>query len=121
MENIGMETSGGTAGFGQDSGTAQVKDRAAQLASRARGIGEGRIDQQKDQLSNLLDRVADTLQDDRLGGYAAGYVRRGAEYLRGQSARDLLDRTAGEIRNRPALTLGACLLAGFAIARMARR
>jgi hypothetical protein len=66
----------------------------------------------------LLDRMADTMQDDQLGGYASEYARRGAELLRRQSADELFRSARRAVRSRPGILLGACFVAGLAFARL---
>jgi hypothetical protein len=119
METMGNEP----LGFGsQDERREQeMKDKAGELAEKATQKGAGQLESQKDEVSRLLEKVADAIEDDPLGRHAAGYARRGAEALRGRSARELLSQAGEELRHRPGATLAACLLAGFTLARMARR
>jgi hypothetical protein len=128
FEGMGMggEASWGTAGTtgdasGSTGGTGELKDKAQSLGQGARRQAARRLDSKKGQLSDLLDRVAETMDDDELGGYAAGYVRRGAEMLRGRSTDELISAAGDQLRHRPAAVVGFAFLAGFAIARMARR
>jgi hypothetical protein len=129
MENrdTGFEGIGGTTGFGTSTsgaGTGQgqeMKEKATQLSHTARRKATERLDSQKGQISSLLDKVADTMEGDQLGGYAAEYVRKGAELLRGRSTDELLSTAGTQLRTHPAALVGAAFLAGFAIARMARR
>jgi len=117
-ETGGFGSSSPGAGMGQGQ---ELKDRATQLTHGARRRATERLDSQKGELSSLLDRVAETMEGDRLGGYAAEYVRKGAELLRGRSTDELLTSAGAQLRARPAALVGAAFLAGFAIARMARR
>jgi hypothetical protein len=128
MENRGM---GGFEGPGDwTSGTApgvvggqgeEAREKAQALGDSARRQATRRLDARKGQVSGLLDRLAETLEGDELGGYAAGYVRRGAEVLRGRSADELIAAAGDGLRSRPAAVVGLAFLAGFAFARFARR
>jgi hypothetical protein len=129
MENrdMGFGGIGGTSGYGSTSsgmGEGQgheMRDKASELTHSARRRATERLDSQKGRLSSLLDKVADTMKDDEVGGYAADYVRRGAEMLRGRSTDQLITSAGAQLRSRPAALVGAAFLAGFAVARMARR
>ncbi len=101
--------------------TGELKEKATQLTHTARQRAMSTIDRQKEQLGNLLDRVAQSAEGDRLGGYAADYARRGAEYLRRHSADEMLGQLRTGIRARPGLLLSACFVAGLAVARMMKR
>lgn len=106
-------------GHGVESGAAgEAKEKAKELTRTARDRALSVLDEQKGQLSGLLDRVADTMQDDRLGGYASEYARRGAELLRRQSADELFRSVRSGVRSRPGLLLSACFVAGLAVARL---
>jgi hypothetical protein len=100
--------------------TGDTKEKAKELTHTARERALSTLDQQKAQLSNLLERVADTTRDDRLGAYASDYARRGAEFLRRQSADELFRSARQEFRSRPGLVLSACFVAGLALARLAK-
>lgn len=102
-------------------GTGELKEKASQLTHDARQRAMSTLDGQREQLGNLLDRVAQSAEGDRLGGYAADYARRGAEYLRRHSAEELFDQVRAGIRARPGLLLGACFVAGLAFARVMKR
>lgn len=130
MENRGTGGFGGIGGeAGWSSGTTPgTTGPAGEMKEKAQALGEGarrqatrRLDSKKGQLSDLLDRLAGTMDGDELGGYAASYVRRGAEVLRGRSTDELIGAASDGIRTRPAAVVGLAFLAGFAIARMARR
>jgi hypothetical protein len=108
----------GTQYGGRDGATAEAKDKARQLQRTARDRAMATLGDRKDQLSGLLDRMADTMQDDALGGYASEYARRGAELLRRQSADDLFRSVRQGVRSRPGVLLGACFVAGLAFARL---
>jgi hypothetical protein len=99
----------------------EMKEKASQLTRTARERAMSAVDQQKDQVSGLLERVADTVAGDRLGGYAADYARRGADYLRRTSADELYWSVRSGLRSRPGVLLSACFVAGVAIARVMRR
>jgi hypothetical protein len=108
-------------GGGRQSGTTDdTKEKAKELTRTARDRAFSAVEQQKTQLSGLLERVAETVQDDRLGGYAADYARRGAELLRRQSADELFQSVRRGFRARPGLVLSACFVAGLALARLAK-
>lgn len=107
-------------GSGTQHTTGEAKEKAKELGRTARERALSVVDQQKDQVSGLLDRVADSMQDDRIGGYASDYARRGAEYLRRQSADELLDSVRRGFRTRPGLVLSACFVAGLAFARLVK-
>jgi len=110
----------GLSGDGHGAGE-EMKERATEVTRRARGRAMETIDERKGELSGLLERMADTIQDDRLGAYAADVARRGAQFLRGRSADELLSSARTELATRPAAFLSLSFLAGFAIARLARR
>jgi hypothetical protein len=128
MENRGMGgteptgagwSAGSSPGAGEQGG--DTKAKVQQLGESARRQATRRLDSRKGQLSGLLDRLAETLEDDDLGRFAAGYVRRASDTLRNRSSDEIFS-TAGEgLRSRPAIVVGAAFLAGFAIARLARR
>jgi hypothetical protein len=103
-------TQGGTTG--------EAKEKAKQLTRAARDRALSTLDQQKDQLCGLLERVADNVGDDRNGGYASDYARRGAEFLRRQSADEIFHSVRRGVRSRPGLVLSACFVAGLAFARL---
>jgi hypothetical protein len=131
MENRGIGgIEGGMGGeAGWTSGTApgtpgagsELKDKAQALGEGARRQAARKLDSRKGQLSELLERVAETMDGDELGGFAAGYVRRGAEMLRGRSTDEILSSMRQGLRSRPAAVVGLAFVAGFAMARMARR
>ena len=98
--------------------TGEAKEKAKELTRTARDRALSTLDQQKGQLSGLLDRVADTIQDDRLGGFASEYARRGAELLRRQSADEIFHSVRRGVRSRPGVVLSACFIAGLAFARL---
>jgi hypothetical protein len=98
--------------------TDEAKDKAKHLTRTARDRALSTLDQQKAQLSGLLERVADTAGDDRLGGYASDYARRGAELLRSRSADEIFQSIRRNVRSRPGLVLSACFVAGLAFARL---
>jgi hypothetical protein len=98
--------------------TGEAKEKAKELTRTARDRALSTLDQQKAQLSGLLDRVADTVRDDRLGGYASDYARRGSEFLRRQSADEIYHSVRRNLRSRPGLMLSACFVAGLAFARL---
>jgi hypothetical protein len=101
--------------------TEDAKQKATELTQTARQRALSTLDGQKEQLSGLLDRVAETAEGDRLGGYASDYARRGAEYLRRHSADEIVGSVRDGIRSRPGLLLSACFVAGLVVARMLRR
>lgn len=101
--------------------TGELKEKATQLTHTARQRAMSTVDGQKAQLSSLLDRMAQSAEGDRFGQYAADYARRGAEYLRRHSAEELFDNVRSGIRSRPGLLLGACFVAGLAVARVMKR
>lgn len=123
MENrMGTDFTAGAGAYGRSTGDGgELKDKAATITRTARSRMTEKLETQKGELSSLLDKVAENMQDDRLGGYAADYVRRGAEFLRGRSTDDLLAAATSQLRARPSVLVGASFLVGFAIARLARR
>jgi hypothetical protein len=121
METIGTSYGERMPGSAAGSSAEELKGKATQLKESARTKAMGTLDANKDQVCQMLDKVADTIEDDRLGRYAADYARRGAEYLRRQSSDDLVTIVAGELRRRPGMLLGACFLGGLAFSRMLRR
>lgn len=99
----------------------KLKEKATQLTRTARQRAMSTVDGQKDQIGSLLDRMAQSAEGDRFGQYAAEYARRGADYLRRHSAEELFDDLRAGIRSRPGLLLGACFVAGLAVARVMKR
>jgi hypothetical protein len=119
---MGSDFAAGTSPYGGSTGDgSELKDKAAALGQTARSRMAQTLDGQKGELSSLLEKVAENIQDDRFGAYAADYVRRGAEFLKGRSTDDILSSVMTQARTRPSLLVGASFLAGFAIARLARR
>jgi hypothetical protein len=96
----------------------EVKQKASDLGQTARSKAMSALDERKAELSGLLERIADSVQDDRIGGYAAGYARRGAELLRGRSSDEIVSTLRRELRSRPGVLLSAAFVAGVAIARV---
>lgn len=125
METLGNDPFAGTtrpAQRGTGSGDMdEMKGKTSELAHKASDRALAKIDGRKDQVSDALEKVADAISDDQIGRYAADYVRRGAEYLRGQSTGDIVSRAQSELRDRPGAMISLCLLAGFTLARLARR
>lgn len=119
METIG--TGYGERMPGATTQTEELKGKAGQLGRTARDRAMGTLDQNKDQVCGALEKLADALEDDKIGRFAADYARRGAEYLRHQSSNDLLTLARTELRQRPGMLLGACFVAGLAFSRMLRR
>lgn len=109
-----------TASSAETGGSEEMKAKASELTHSARQRAMSTLDEQKAQVCTLLDRTADTIQDDRVGRYAAEYARRGAQYLRTRSADELVSSFRSELRARPGLLLSACFVAGLAIARVVR-
>jgi hypothetical protein len=107
----------GRSAMGSDKAS-EVKQKASDLGHTARSKAMSALDQQKTQVSGLLERLADSVQDDRIGGYAAGYARRGAEFLRGRSSDEIVSTLRRELRSRPGVLLSAAFIAGLAIARV---
>jgi hypothetical protein len=120
---MGSEYTPSAAGtYGRDTGEGgELKDKAATLTRTARSRMTETLDSQKGELSSLLEKVAENIQDDRFGAYAADYVRRGAEFLKGRSTDDIVAGAMTQLRTRPSVLVGASFLAGFAMARLARR
>jgi hypothetical protein len=102
----------------QRSSTDDVKDKAKHLTRTARERALSTLDQQKGQLGDVLERMADASRDDRLGGWVSDYARRGAELLRNRSAGEILESVRRNVRSRPALLLSASFVAGLAFARL---
>jgi hypothetical protein len=98
--------------------TDEAKEKAKHLTRTARERALSTLEQQKGQLSSLLERVADAAGDDRLGGYASEYARRAAELLRGRSADEIFQSLRRNVRSRPGLVLSASFVAGLAFARL---
>ena len=99
----------------------ELKEKATQLTHTARQRAMSTVDGQREQLGSLLDRIAQSAQGDRLGGFAADYARRGADYLRRHSAEEMFDHLRDGVRARPGLVLSACFVAGLAVARLMKR
>lgn len=108
----------GTYDRGTETSADQLKEKASELTRTAGDRALSTLDEQKSQLSGLLDRVADSMQDDPMGGYAAEYARRGARFLRERPSRELARSIQGELRARPGLALSAAFIAGLAFARL---
>jgi hypothetical protein len=131
METIGSGTFGtGTydterttprIGGSDDRDTEQLKDKATQLTSKARSKAAQELDARKGEICSLLEKMASAVEDERLGSYAADYVRRGAQYLRAHDANELLSSASSRARSNPAAVLGASFVAGLAFARLLRR
>ena len=95
----------------------ELKEKAQALGDTARGRAMATLDSNKDQLCAAIEKAADAMKDDPYGRYAADYARRGAEYLRGHSADEMLTSARSELRTRPGVVLGACFVAGLAFSR----
>jgi hypothetical protein len=115
-QDLGFSSHGG----GGAKAGEQMKEKASQLTHTARERAMSTLDGQKEQLCGLLERVADTMADDRLGGYGADYARRGAQYLRRTSSREIVASVRDGLRARPGVLLSACFVAGLAVARLMR-
>lgn len=114
-----MNEPGALGGTGRgDSSTTQAKEKAKDLGRGARDRALSSVDREKDHVSGLLDRVADSMRDDRIGGYASDYVRRGADWLRGTSSNDLLHSIQRGFRSRPGVVLAAAFASGLVLARV---
>jgi hypothetical protein len=100
--------------------TEQLKEKASELTHTARQRAFSALEQQKSQLCGLLDHVADSVQDDPLGGYAAEYARRGAQFLRSRPSAELARSFQRELRARPGLALSAAFVVGLAFARLVK-
>lgn len=122
-------------------------DGAAHLAEEAKGVASGVVEKAKHGVSDIADRLLDTVAErksagvervkrvagaiDRAAGeldeeapQAARYVRLAAEELRnaseavaGRDVGDLLDVVQDFARRQPAIFIGATALAGFAVVR----
>jgi hypothetical protein len=99
----------------------ELKEKATKLTQTARGRAMGALEQQKGQLSSLLDKVAQSVEGDKVGGYVADLAHRGSDYLRGHSADEIFSSASSGVRSRPAALVGASFLVGFAAARLFRR
>jgi hypothetical protein len=100
--------------------TEQLKEKASELTHTARQRAFSALEQQKSQLCGLLDRVADSVQDDPLGEYASEYARRGAQFLRSRPSDELARSFQRELRARPGLALSAAFVVGLAFARLVK-
>jgi hypothetical protein len=107
------ERSGGSSGS-----TGEAKERARELTRTARERALSTLDERKGELSRLLDRMAETMQEDQIGAYASEYARRGADFLRRQSTDEIFRSVRRGVRSRPGLLLGTCFVAGLAFARL---
>jgi hypothetical protein len=105
-------------GARQGHATGEAKEKAKELTRTARDRALSTLDEQKAHLSGVLERVADSVKDDRFGAYASDYARRGAELLRQRSADDMFRSVRHGLRSRPGLVLSACFVAGLAFARL---
>lgn len=108
----------GSAASGSARSTDELKDKAQELSAAARGRAMTALDSNKVHISGAIAKMADALEDDPYGKYAAQYARRGADYLRGHSAEDMLASAREELRERPLFVLGACFVAGLALSRV---
>jgi hypothetical protein len=107
-------------GARQGQSTEEAKQKAKELTRTARERALSTLDAQRTQLGSVLERVADSIQDDRIGAYAADYARRGAAVLRERSAEEIFGSIRAGLRSRPGLVLSACFVAGLAFARIAK-
>jgi hypothetical protein len=99
----------------------EPKEKAKRLSQTASGRAMAELDNRKGEVSGLLDKVAQNVGDDRIGGYVADCARRGAEYLRNHSAQEMLGSIRSGLTSRPATLVGASFLVGFAAARLFKR
>jgi hypothetical protein len=100
--------------------TGEAKEKARELTRTTRERAMSAVGQGKDQLCGVLERAADSMDDDRFGRYASDYARRGAEFLRRRSPDELLDSARRTLRSRPGVVLSACFVAGLAFARFVK-
>lgn len=118
MESIGTGTDTGRSGTDTGTGVSDVKDQASELAHKARAKAMQGMDARKGEVSEMLDRVAGTMEESTVGSFAAGYVRRGREFLDSRSSDQLVRELGSELRHRPALVIGAAFVGGFALVRL---
>jgi hypothetical protein len=135
MADQDMHRSGTSAasGPGMEGTLNQAKDRAAELAGRAKEQGKSMAARQKDAAAAQLDSVASAVRDtarrlegDRSGG-AGRYVSMAAERLEsfGRQLREkdvdrLIDDAQSFARRSPMAFFGGSVLAGFLLARFLR-
>jgi hypothetical protein len=114
-------TTGSTGATGELKG--QVSQQVSQMKDQARSRAVDTIEEGKDKLCEALDQIASALDqgNNRVGGIAADYARRGCEYLRGRSANELWSTAGQTVRGRPGALVAASFLGGFAISRLLRR
>jgi len=118
---------------GEGSGSADVPEKADELLDAARKRGQGLLERQKEAAGNELGSVAEALReaarkleekhDDSMGRLVekgAGYVDRLSRNLRDHDVNDLLGQARRSFRERPALSLGLAMAAGFALGRVLR-
>jgi hypothetical protein len=99
----------------------ELKEKASHLTQTARGRAMGALDQQKEQVCSMLEKVAQNVEGDKVGGYVADFARRGSEYLKAHSADEIISTATAQLKGRPVAFIGASFLGGFAIARLFRR
>jgi hypothetical protein len=105
------------------SGTDAIKGQVSAVKDQAQNRAMGALDDGKNQVCEALERIAGALDEsnNRFGGIAADYARRGCDFLRGRSANELWSSASDGIRTRPAALVGVSLIGGFALARLLRR
>lgn len=99
----------------------ELRDKASHLTQTARGRAMNALDQQKEQVCSMLEKVAQNVEGEKVGGYVADFARRSSEYLKAHSADEILSSARTQLKGRPAALIGASLLGGFAVARLFRK
>lgn len=115
-----MATDYGSTGFA--SGTNDVKARAANLGSKAADSVDRARGSAADQLSSAADAVengadAGATRAKRAAQATANALSSGADYLRENSARDMLDDAVDVVRNNPGVALLGAVALGFIVGR----
>lgn len=108
-------------GAGGEHHADELKEKASHLTQTARGRAMSALDQQKGQVCSMLDKVAQNVEDEKVGGYVADFARRGSEYLKNHSADEIFSSATTQLKGRPAALIGPSFLVGFALARLFRR
>jgi hypothetical protein len=106
------------------------KRHLSDLGGAAKGRVMQRADQRKSQLARELASFSERLkQQGGEGGSsnvsglvtrAAGYAERASQMLEQRSTDELLQNARAQLRERPAIILGALFVAGFVTARILR-
>ena len=106
--------------------TAGLREQATEKALGFAQLGKDRATDALDNVVQLVDEAAGTI-DDKVGEQYGDYVRRAGEalagvaaQLRGKEVDELLDDARDVVRSSPALAIGAAAAVGFLVARVVK-